>query len=222
MTGYAMTAFDELLPRGTAIVEAEPGVCWETGLWPEEEPHIARAIDQRRREFTAGRNCARRALAALRVAPAAIGVGPAGEPLFPPGVSGSITHTGQYCAAAVVASEDIASIGIDADTRRPLPAGAVDVILRPDERQTLTIAAPFAGKLVFCIKEAFFKAYFQRAARYLDFQDAHVTLMPSERRFEIRVVGEYAAAWSRERVFGGRYAMDNARIYAAVAMMHRP
>jgi 4'-phosphopantetheinyl transferase EntD len=217
-----MTAFDELLPSGTAIVEAEPGACWMTGLWPEEEPHVARAIEQRRREFTAGRNCARRALAALGVAPAAIGVGSAGEPLFPPGVSGSITHTSRYCAAAVVARKDIASIGIDADTRGPLPGGVADAILRPEEQQTLSSAASFAGKLVFCIKEAFYKAYFQLAASYLDFQDAHVTLMPSERRFEIRVVGEYAAAWSRERVFEGRYAMDDARIYAAVALMHSP
>jgi 4'-phosphopantetheinyl transferase EntD len=217
-----MTAFDDLLPVGAAVVEAEPGTCWETGLMPEEALHVVRAIDKRRREFTAGRNCARLALAKIGIAPVAIDVGPAREPLFPAGVSGTITHTDGYCAAAVILRRDVMSIGIDADSAEPLPAEGADLILRPDERHALARQADLpllADKLVFCIKEAFYKAYFQIEARYLDFQEASVTLQPQTRCFEIRVLKDDVGAGFRGRVFRGRYALDDVRLYAAVALL---
>ena len=38
-------------------------------LFPEEEAHIARAVDKRKAEFALGRTCARRALAKLGMPP---------------------------------------------------------------------------------------------------------------------------------------------------------
>ena len=53
---------EQILPPEVVVVETdhdEPGAL----LFPDEEAVIARAVQKRRREFTAGRACARRALA---------------------------------------------------------------------------------------------------------------------------------------------------------------
>jgi enterobactin synthetase component D / holo-[acyl-carrier protein] synthase len=53
--------------------------------------------------------------------PAPILPGPAGEPGWPPGVTGSITHCPGYRACAVARTEDLAAIGIDAEPDEELP-----------------------------------------------------------------------------------------------------
>ncbi len=55
---------EELLPGSVAVVEAHGRDALGVGvsLNPEEEAVIARAVDKRRREFTAVRACARPAL----------------------------------------------------------------------------------------------------------------------------------------------------------------
>ena len=80
-----------LLPDTVVTVEARDGD-WTAPLLPEEEPLVARAVDKRRREFAAGRACARRALEQLGLPASPILAGPRREPLWPPGVVGALTH----------------------------------------------------------------------------------------------------------------------------------
>jgi len=54
-------SFDKLLPAGVAVVEATDCM-WTGDLYPIESQVIANAVEKRRQEFTAGRNCARAAL----------------------------------------------------------------------------------------------------------------------------------------------------------------
>ncbi len=75
---------------------------------------VARAVEKRRREFAGGRDCARRALAALGIAPLAILSGERGEPLWPEGVVGAITHCAGYRGSAVARAGEVAALGIDA------------------------------------------------------------------------------------------------------------
>jgi 4'-phosphopantetheinyl transferase EntD len=82
---------EEIVPKSAACAEAfggSPG----TGLFPEEITLVARATEKRRREFTAGRECARAALAGLGLAAVPILRGYRGAPQWPDGVVGSITH----------------------------------------------------------------------------------------------------------------------------------
>src|SRR5262245_40442775 len=65
---HPSSAFDGLLVEGSAIAEVHsPDLCF-SGLWPEEERLVAGTVEKRRREFTAGRHCARLALRQLGVA----------------------------------------------------------------------------------------------------------------------------------------------------------
>ena len=88
-----------------------------TMLFPEEERLITRAVEKRRKEFTTARLCARKAMERLGVAPVPVLSGLRGEPLWPQGVIGSITHCAGYRAAALARAA-----GDDRHRRRAQPA----------------------------------------------------------------------------------------------------
>jgi 4'-phosphopantetheinyl transferase EntD len=182
VVGLMDSVLPRVLPEGVAWAEAfdDPE---DIVLFPEEEALHARAVDKRRREFTTGRHCARRALEALGVAPAPILRGAKGEPQWPAAVVGSITHCAGYRAAAVAPDESMAALGIDAEPHEPLPDGVLPTISRGAEPAHLRdLARRHPGlpwdRLLFCAKEAVYKAWFPLAWRWLGFEDAEVTIDP--------------------------------------------
>lgn len=144
---------------------------------PEEEPLIARSVAKRRNEFVTVRHCARVALEQLGVPASPILKGEKGEPQWPEGVVGSLTHCEGYRGAVVGLSSAVRSVGIDAEPHGVLPKGVLDAVSLPAER--CEIAALPAGlhwdRVLFCAKEATYKAWFPLTQRWLGFEDAHVT-----------------------------------------------
>jgi len=124
-----------LLPPAVAVAEST-GIPSSAapGLFPAEAEAVRTAGPRRRAEFAAGRSCARAALAALGVAAGPILPGPAGQPLWPAGVTGSITHCAGYQACAVARTTDVAAIGIDAEPDAALPAGLIETVATGPER----------------------------------------------------------------------------------------
>jgi 4'-phosphopantetheinyl transferase EntD len=144
---------------------------------PEEEPLIARSVAKRRNEFVTVRYCAREALGELGVAPVPILKGEKGEPCWPDGIVGSLTHCEGYRGAAVGRREEVRSVGIDAEPHDVLPNGVLDAISLPGERAELQAlpAALYWDRILFCAKEATYKAWFPLTKRWLGFEDAHIT-----------------------------------------------
>ena len=132
---------------------------------PEEEPLIAKSVAKRRHEFITVRHCARRALGQLGVPPGPILKGDKGEPCWPHGVVGSLTHCKGYRGAVVGRAGAVRSVGIDAEPHDVLPDGVLGAIGLADERSE--IAALPAGlhwdRILFCAKEATVKALGLRA-----------------------------------------------------------
>lgn len=167
---------EHTVPTGVASAEAfgdPPGL----ELMPGEESLISQAVEKRRKEFTTARHCARNALGELGIPPRAIGRGERGMPLWPSGVVGSLTHCDGYRAAVVGYRLQIRSLGIDAEPHDALPEGVLDHTSLPEEREVLagrddTIAW---DRLLFCAKEATYKAWFPLTERWLGFEDAHIT-----------------------------------------------
>src|ERR1700740_1436258 len=92
---------------------------------PEEEPLIAKSVAKRRNEFITVRHCARIALGELGFPPVPILKGDKGEPCWPGGVVGSLTHCTGYRGAVVGRSAAVRSVGIDAEPHDVLPAGVL-------------------------------------------------------------------------------------------------
>ena len=144
---------------------------------PEEEPLIAKSVAKRRNEFITVRYCAREALGQLGIAPVPILKGEKGEPCWPDGIVGSLTHCEGFRGAAVARHDAIRSVGIDAEPHDVLPKGVLDAISLPAERTELQ-ALPTElhwDRILFCAKEATYKAWFPVTHRWLGFEDAHIT-----------------------------------------------
>lgn len=186
------------MPPGviTAEVFADPP---DAVLFPEEAALVARAVEARRTEFTTGRHCARTALAGLGLPPEPILTGPRGEPLWPDGVVGTITHCRGYRAAAVARTPDVLSIGMDAEPREPLPPGVLDAIALPQER-TWAENAQERGRLLFTMKESVFKAWYPLTHRNLGFDEAEI-IVNDTGTFTAKLlvpgpVGEFTGRWT--------------------------
>ena len=160
-------------------------------LLPEEEVAVANATDARRREFSTARSCARRALEPWGFSGQAIPMMSSGAPRWPPGIVGSITHCDGFRACAVGRDSDLAAIGIDAEPNEPLPDGLLRDIAGFEERDQVTKLARRAprvhwDRLLFCMKEAAYKAWFPLTGRRLGFDDAVVAVDPGSRVFTVR------------------------------------
>ncbi|SHE25428.1 enterobactin synthetase component d signature [Actinomyces glycerinitolerans] len=168
-----------LAPPSVIVAEAFGDV--DASLLPAERAHIAGASSRRRAEFTTVRHLAGRALAELGLERPAMVPGPMGEPAWPDGVVGSLTHCRGYRAAAVARTSQVAALGIDAEPNRSLAGGVLARIASPAERENvreLVEALPdVAGdRLLFSIKESVYKAWFPLAHRPLRFGEAAVTI----------------------------------------------
>lgn len=142
---------------------------------------MQRAVPKRRSEYLAGRACAALALRALN---APEGVSRKGRaPVWPAGVSGSITHTDRRVVA--VAARDMRAIGVDLEPLMP-PRTVAEVghlLLSPADhaqRPADMDAARFCT-LVFSAKEATYKALSPQLADIPDFHEATVTDLTATR-----------------------------------------
>ncbi|WP_431262145.1 4'-phosphopantetheinyl transferase family protein [Roseateles chitinivorans] len=221
--------FANLLPPSVAIARADQAAQWEEGLLPEERTLIRSAVAKRQREFTAGRNCARAAMRALgwpEQQIGAIGVGAHREPLLPPGLIGSITHSAHFCAAAVARDDgELLSLGIDADTNQPLEPGLDALLMQADELQRWRAAVPagcHAGMLAFSLKEAFFKAAFPHCRRYLEFSEVRLEHQSFDGKTGIAhvlVIDPALSAQLQGMRLDARYAFDPELVYSAVTLI---
>ncbi|MET9450384.1 4'-phosphopantetheinyl transferase family protein [Streptomyces cinerochromogenes] len=170
----------ELLPPYAVGAETRADTPDEV-LHPEERAAVAGVSEGRRREFATVRGCARRALTTLGHAPVPLVPDPRGVPRWPAGVVGSMTHCRGYRAAVVGWRRDVRSLGVDAEPSRPLREGVLRTVSRPEERERIALLqaehpqVACWDRLLFCVKEAVFKAWFPRTRRELGFRDVTVT-----------------------------------------------
>ena len=144
-------------------------------LWLPHHAELSNAGRKRKAEHLAGRIAVAHALPDHTVP----GIGPSGEPRWPQGVSGSITHISTQ-AMAVVTHDHPALIGIDCETilpeneAREIKDGIIDAL---EESVLSRSGYPFALALtlVFSAKESLFKALFPKVQSWMGFDSTRVT-----------------------------------------------
>ncbi|MCP3939011.1 MAG: 4'-phosphopantetheinyl transferase superfamily protein [Actinomycetia bacterium] len=137
-----------------------------------EVGEIAQSAPGRRAAFLAGRACARACLVALGLDNRPIPRAADRSPVWPDGVTGSITHTEGF-VAAVAARTDRVVAGIDAErverTGRDVRSR---ILTRAESERAERAGNPgLATMSVFSAKEAFYKAQHQVTEAWVGFQD---------------------------------------------------
>jgi 4'-phosphopantetheinyl transferase EntD len=214
----------QVLPDVVATAETYSDPDGLTPL-PEEEPLIARSVAKRRNEFITVRHCAREALGKLDVGPVPILKGDKGEPCWPEGIVGSLTHCEGFRGAVVARSTQVRSVGIDAEPHGVLPKGVLGAVALPAEQDAV---ATLEGdlhwdRILFCAKEATYKAWFPLTHRWLGFEDAHIT-------FELDSSGTSGTFLSRILIdptaesgpplteLPGRFTVSNGLVLTAISL----
>lgn len=160
-------------------------------LWLPHHAALAHCARKRKAEHLAGRIAAYHALQqqGFRTIPA---IGATGCPLWPAGLSGSISHSGQR-AVAVVAPHPV---GVDSEAQfsESLCEELAQSIVTPEEHVLLAASGlPYtlALTLAFSAKESLFKAFSPLALPFPGFASARVTAMDKQ-HLELRFLAEFS------------------------------
>ncbi|WP_291165676.1 4'-phosphopantetheinyl transferase [Hyphomicrobium sp.] len=217
----AVKFFAELLDPRIAIAEA-PLTGEPPDLLADEALVVTRAVPRRRLEFAIGRDCARKAMAALGHADVALPRGQDRMPVWPVDLVGSITHTGGWAAAAVARRDQgFVAIGIDLEPADELASDLWDSVCSAEERVKLAVvcgATPgIAAHLIFCMKEAAFKCQYPLSGAMLEFADLAVDVDARAGTFAVTYQRAVPQFQMHDRLIG-RFAIRDGYIASAVVV----
>ena len=152
-------------------------------LHPAEENYFSQLSSVSRKEhYRSGRICAGEVLSKLGTLGQPVLRDPqTREPLWPEGISGAITHSGKWAAAAAGKTSEVLGIGIDLeDLERQVDSRISRHVCIPEEQKWLQeCGEDFLEqnlKIIFSAKESIFKAFFPYTRTYLHFHDARILM----------------------------------------------
>ncbi|MEZ5977633.1 MAG: 4'-phosphopantetheinyl transferase superfamily protein [Planctomycetota bacterium] len=156
---------------------------------PDERLAVARAVPKRQREYATGRRLAHALLAEYESPFAPLLSGDDRAPLWPAGLTGSISHGAGHCAVVVARTTDVRAIGVDVEDAAPLEEHLWTSVLSEPERDRLVAHGRDAGavaKVCFSAKEAVYKAIAREVGRVLEFHEVELELDIACRSFVAR------------------------------------
>jgi 4'-phosphopantetheinyl transferase EntD len=215
LVGGAPVACAELDPRQLSS---------EVQLFDEEAHAVAKAVDKRRQEFTAGRALARQALRTAGSGDAPLLPAPQRVPDWPAGALGSITHTDRWCAAVVGLSHEVSIIGVDVEPDTPLMPELWSRICRPEEQAWLATQDEaqrgVMAKAIFSAKESLYKAHYPRVREFLDFHSVRLELIAPSAGKTWRWLAELQTQWGGmapgQRLGPGLLSFDQGLVVTAL------
>jgi len=169
----------DICPQGLLLDGDEIGNTDMTDLSAAEYSHIMNAVPKRQMEFISGRKISRRLLLQLGYSPALIPRGEHGNPIWPTGIVGSITHTDDYCLVALGKQSMLTSVGIDLEHVGSVEANLWSLLFTDAEIAQLNAEKDDAVRnelatILFTAKEAFYKYNYPIDGKWLDFKDINV------------------------------------------------
>jgi 4'-phosphopantetheinyl transferase EntD len=157
-------------------------------LHPDEAKLLpARACSRKRIEFGLGRAAAHLAFEQLGFQDSArVLRGENGEPLWPDGIIGSITHCYPWNVAVAARSSYCVAIGVDLESLHRMEGPDIShLICRQAELDWVRDGRDFRQRLamIFSAKEALYKALYPICRRYIDFMEVELAWSPEQSCF---------------------------------------
>jgi 4'-phosphopantetheinyl transferase EntD len=188
----------KLFPAGVVAVELLSEVP-RTVLSDDEFRSISHCASKRIDDFSRGRACARRALAELGIGGFSVLPGEKREPLWPAGITGSITHTTGFAAAVVARRSQVEALGIDCEVIASVDSDLWERICTRSERARLEglpqAQAQRQAALIFAAKEAFYKCQFPVSRQWVGFEDVAIEASAGDFRIVPQIKLPVADGW---------------------------
>ena len=152
--------------------------------------HLSRAVDKRQADYLAGRALVARGFDALDLPPHPVETGPDRAPIWPNGVTGSISHSRKTCAC-ILSTDTTLHLGIDVETNLTAKSDeAIRNVALSEHEQKLLNTAPdprHLSALMFCAKETLFKALYPTVQTFFGFDSAEVMHLPDDTHIQLRL-----------------------------------
>ena len=188
-------------------------------------PELADATPTRRFEFLAGRVCAAEAMRRLGVpTEALLRRRPDGTPVWPAGLTGSITHTIGFVSVAVASTDRIGALGIDSEEilsaeRAQRVANVFATAAEVASARAAGLDEQTAVSLIFSAKEAIFKCLHASVHRIFDFDDVQIThVNAANRRFTAEVQHSLSTAFPAGSALVGSFDIDVRRVHTGMVV----
>lgn len=102
---------------------------------------------------------------------------PTGEPIWPEGIVGSFAHDDEVVVAALGNSEEFQGLGIDVEPALPLPQDIQSLVRIPADKTGERQTSGLCDRILFCAKEAVYKAVYPLDRMILNYDDISVDLI---------------------------------------------
>ena len=164
----------------------------EAGLTAEEDSSLAGCAVTVRRHAGAARLAARELLAERGWPHWPMPRSHGQPPDWPTGLCGSLSHCASHAAAALASRYAWLSVGIDVESAEPIDPDVLGIVATSDELRVVA-SDLLLGKVLFCAKEAAYKAIFALDRLFLEPRQVVVDLnsltavTPSRKRATLAV-----------------------------------
>jgi len=192
-------------------------------LLPEEENFLKTLSSSKRKtEFSQGRSSAHQALAKFKLESEPIlRNAETREPCWPDRIRGSITHSGEYVAAAVGLADDVSGIGIDLESlSRAVDFNISRHVCVEKELEWLKTLSPTKAnqglRIIFSAKESIFKCLFPISKTYLYFKDATVEIDEDSAEFTFTLSRECSGITEAGFQHSGKFSIINKMLLTAI------
>ena len=150
---------------------------------------------KRRLDVQRGRLAAREALSEL-LGPGRYPItrGARGEPIFPVGVCGSISHCADTAVAVVCRIDAYKAVGVDLELLADRKMDITPSIATTTELNWLATHSDFPIAILFSAKESVYKAIAPIVGRYIGFQEVELTWSEAHESFLVRSMAPFGEA----------------------------
>jgi 4'-phosphopantetheinyl transferase EntD len=210
-------------PPGVVVATPEEWM-WTSPAFPAEENLLSpTAADKRQREFRAGRHCAHAAIEKLGYKDFPVLRGERGEPIWPEGVCGSISHAGERCIAITAQKSNYVSLGVDIERDREIKDDTLERISHERERFQLEHAPVKFSQvnvraILFSIKECVHKVYYPLNKYTLDFQDVEVSFHWEANAFDLLITHAPSGVVCDINKLSGVFGYEPGYVYSRVCL----
>ncbi len=150
----------------------------ELSIFPEESQLVLSSVAHRQAEFAAGRVAAHRCLEQIDYPCQPLLRDDFGGPVWPVGVTGSITHESGVAISIAARVSTVQKLGIDLlDTRRDFSFRELaPIYLSQQEMEKFGTLAERDLQAFFCMKESLVKIFSNHVKRYMDLKEIVITI----------------------------------------------
>ncbi len=195
---------------------------YDLGLLAAEELSLLsnKAVEKRKLHFFLGRISAKEALAQIGIYNFPVLKGTNNEPLWPEGICGAITHTGNIGMACVAPKAIVSGIGIDIERiTEKVSWDIVDRVCLPEEKKWVSEVPESKYQrllMVFSAKESIFKALFPQNPIFFGFHEAELLWDNSLKAFQGRLVFDFSEKFPKGYSFSVGCRVDSEYVFTYI------